>query len=68
MADPSKRAPAPPPSRPSHIILLDDWGRHVAGRVLAADADMLGALDVEGVKYRAATAKECRLAGIDATE
>jgi hypothetical protein len=31
---------------------LAEWGAHPAGRVLAANADLVGQLDVEGVKYR----------------
>jgi hypothetical protein len=52
-----------PRSLPSHVVLLVDWGRHPAGRVLAADADLVGHLDVEGVKYRAATEFGRRLGG-----
>lgn len=48
---------------PSHVVLVAEWGAHPAGRVLAADADLVGQLDVEGVKYRAATEFECRLGG-----
>jgi hypothetical protein len=48
---------------PSHIILLVEWAAHPSGRVLAADADLLGQLDVEGVKYREATDFERRIAG-----
>lgn len=54
---------AKPRALPSHVILLVEWGRHPAGRVLAADADLLGRLDVEGVKYRAATELERRIGG-----
>jgi hypothetical protein len=52
-----------PRALPSHVILLAEWGRHPAGRVLAADADLVGQLDVEGVKYRAATELERRIGG-----
>jgi hypothetical protein len=48
---------------PSHVILLAEWGAHPAGRVLAADADLVGQFDVEGVKYRPATEFERRLGG-----
>ena len=34
-----------------------------AGRVLAADHDLVGKLDVEGVKYREATSFERHVAG-----
>jgi hypothetical protein len=47
----------------SHVVLLAEWGAHPAGRLLAADADLVGQLDVEGVKYRAATEFERRLGG-----
>lgn len=50
------------PALPSHVILLDDYARHFAGKVLAADADLISALDVGGVKYRAATPHEISLA------
>ena len=55
----------PPPlhALPSHVILLVDWARHPAGRVLAADVDLIGQLDIEGVKYRAATEFERSLGG-----
>ena len=33
------------------------------GRVLAADHDLVGTLDIEGVKYREATEFERRIAG-----
>lgn len=48
---------------PRFIILLDDWGEKIAGRVLQADADTLSALDVESVSWRAATDLERRIAG-----
>jgi hypothetical protein len=48
---------------PSHVILLAEWGRHPAGRVIAADTDLIGQLDVEGIKYRPATEFERRIGG-----
>jgi hypothetical protein len=53
---------------PSHIKLLADWGGHLAGRVLAADADLIAQLDTEHAKYRAATAQERSLAGFTTGE
>ena len=47
-----------PRDLPSHIILLADWGGHLAGRVLRADAEFLAMLDAEHAKYRAATEME----------
>ncbi len=64
MSEKTKPAPAAPRVLPPHILLLDDWGRHRAGTVLAADADLLGTLDVEHVRYRETTARERALAGI----
>jgi hypothetical protein len=55
---------APPVTLPSHVLLLDDWGRHRAGAVLSADADLVAALGVEKTRYREATARERALAGI----
>ena len=52
-----------PRNLPSHVFLLEEWAGHPAGRVLAADHDLLGKLDVEGVKYREATRFEQRIAG-----
>jgi hypothetical protein len=52
-----------PRDLPSHVFLLQEWGAHPSGRVLAADADLIGALDVEGVQYREATDFECRIGG-----
>jgi hypothetical protein len=54
-----------PPRRalPSHVILLADWGSHPASRVLPADVDLIGQLDVEGVKYRPATEFERHIGG-----
>jgi hypothetical protein len=48
---------------PSHVILLAEWEAHPAGRVLPADVDLIGQLDVEGVKYRTATEFERRIGG-----
>lgn len=48
---------------PSHVFLLEEWAGHPAGRVLAADHDLLGKLDVEGAKYREASGFERRIAG-----
>jgi hypothetical protein len=64
MSEKAKPVPAAPPVLPSHILLLDDWGRHRAGTVLVADADLIGALDVEKVPSRAATPHERSLAGL----
>jgi hypothetical protein len=47
----------------SHVILLEEWAGHPSGRVLAADHDLVGKLDIEGVKYREATVFERRIAG-----
>jgi hypothetical protein len=60
---PAPKPAQPPRALPSHIILLAEWGSHPAGRVLAADADLIGRLDVEGVKYRSATEFERRIGG-----
>lgn len=48
---------------PSHVFLLADWGSHHAGKVLAADADLMAALDLESVSHRPATEFERRIAG-----
>lgn len=58
-------APAAPQPRdlPRHVMLLADWGEHLAGKVLGADADLLAALDSASVSYRPATAIERSLAG-----
>jgi hypothetical protein len=48
---------------PSHVFLLEEWAGHPSGRVLAADHDLVGKLDVEGVKYREATSFERHVAG-----
>jgi hypothetical protein len=48
---------------PSHVILLAEWGAYPAGRVLPADVDLIGQLDVEGAKYRPATEFERRIGG-----
>jgi hypothetical protein len=55
-----ERAPARmrPRPRPSHVYLEQDWGSHLAGKVLAVDDDLLAKLDAEGVKYREPTAFE----------
>jgi hypothetical protein len=55
-AKPSDVKPAKPRALPSHVFLLEGWAGHPSGCVLAADLDLIGALDVEGVKYREATA------------
>lgn len=61
----SANAPTSPPvERPRFIILRDDWGGHLAGKVLSADEDLLSALDVEHVSYRPASERERRLAGL----
>lgn len=49
---------------PAHIVLLDDWGSHLAGKVLASGADLIAALDVGGTKYRAAKPHEISIAGL----
>lgn len=56
-------AAAEPRALPAHVILLADWGEHKSGKVLAADADLIAALDAEHVSYRPATAQERSLAG-----
>lgn len=48
----------------SFIKLESDWGGRLAGTVLRADADLIGMLEVEGVKYRLATNIERGLAGL----
>lgn len=48
---------------PRFVILLQDWGDKIAGRVLAADHDLVATLDAEGAKWRVATDVERRLAG-----
>ena len=48
---------------PSHVFLLEEWAGHPSGRVLAADHDLIGKLDVEGVKYREATEFERCIGG-----
>ena len=64
----AKTHDAPPdagarPPLPSHIILLAEWAGHPAGRVFRGDPDLIGALDLEGVKYREATTFERRIGG-----
>jgi hypothetical protein len=58
-------APGAPQPRdlPRHIILLADWGKQLAGKVLAADADLIAALDAAQAQYRPATAIERSIAG-----
>ena len=64
MENPNETEQAPPlRALPSHVILLVDWARYPAGRVLAADADLVGQLEIEGAKYRAATEFERRIGG-----
>ena len=55
--------PSPPAALPTHVKLLAPWGRHCPDKVLKADPDLIGALDVEGVKYREATTFERRIGG-----
>lgn len=64
MTDQETAAPAAPAALPEFIFLLDDWGSRLAGSVLRGDHDLVAALDVEGVKYRAATETERGLAAI----
>jgi len=64
MSEKPKPVPAAPRVMPSHVVLLDDWGRHRAGTVVAGDADLIGVLDVEHVRFRAATPHERALAGL----
>jgi len=62
----SNEAPAEAGTRhalPSHIILLAEWAGHPAGRVFRGDPDLIGKLDIEGVKYREATTFERRIGG-----
>lgn len=54
------------PALPSHVILLEDWGSYLAGRVLAVDAERYSHLEVEGAKFRAATEREVSIAGLAA--
>lgn len=58
-------APAGDKSRelPKFIKLQAPRGEWQAGRVVQADADLLSALDVEGVAYTPATDEERRLGG-----
>jgi hypothetical protein len=62
-AKPCDVKPAKPRALPSHVFLLEGWAGHPSGRVLAADADLIGTFDVEGVKYREATAFERCIGG-----
>lgn len=61
--DAAPPAPANESALPTHIVLEADWAGHLAGRVLAADADLISALDVERAPYRPATERERALAG-----
>jgi hypothetical protein len=61
--DAAPLAPANAPALPTHIVLEADWGGHLAGRVLAADADLISALDLERTPYRPASQRERALAG-----
>ena len=38
--------PATPHDLPSHVFLLEEWAGHPSGRVLAADADLVGQLEI----------------------
>lgn len=49
---------------PRYVVLESDWAGHLAGKVLQADEDLLSALDIAGVRYRVATARERRIAGL----
>jgi len=51
------------PPLSTHIILLAEWAGHPAGRVFRGDPDLVRKLDAEGVRYRAATEFERRIAG-----
>lgn len=51
------------PERASHIVLLADAENRRAGTVLEATVDLVARLDAAGIRYRAATAQECRLGG-----
>jgi hypothetical protein len=57
--------PGPRPSAQAtdYIFLLEDWRDFRAGKVLKPDADLIGMIDKDGVKYRAATDFERRLGG-----
>jgi len=54
---------AAPRQLPAHIVLLADRPPHLAGKVLHADANLIAALEADGVKYRAATAPEIAIGG-----
>lgn len=58
-----ERAADKPRALPKFIKLGADRGEWKAGRVVQADADLLAALDVDGVKYAEATEEERRLGG-----
>lgn len=61
--DATRAAEKSAPALPPFIVLLDERGELHAGHVMAADADLLSALDAEGCKYRAASDFERRLGG-----
>lgn len=48
---------------PKFVVLQDDRGEWRAGRVVQVDADLIAALDVEGVRYIEATDEQRRLGG-----
>jgi hypothetical protein len=53
----------PADAAPSHVICLSDGAGFLAGKVLAADAELLAALEKGDVSYRAATPRERSLGG-----
>ena len=55
-----------PTAIPGHVILLEDWGAFLAGRVLAVDEDRYAQLELEGAKFRPASEREVSLAGVAA--
>lgn len=59
----SQPASAKPRALPLHIILLAGYSEYQAGKVLAANAELVATLDAEGVTYRAATDFERRIGG-----
>lgn len=63
MTDKTEKAEKAKPL-PAYVLLLDDYGQHLAGKVLAADADLISALETGGTKYRAASPREISIAGL----
>lgn len=51
-------------STPTHIVILGYSEAPCHGSVVAYEVDLVSRLDVEGVAWRPATERDCRLAGI----